>query len=89
VSQTMPTAQLIGGQTMQFASPWQIQGMPFWNGMQPQTLLTTNPIFIRGTNPDGTPGMFIQQNPTQTTQQTVQSPHNRELISLFVIASVN
>ncbi|CRK88584.1 CLUMA_CG002349, isoform A [Clunio marinus] len=79
VSQTMPTAQLLGGQTMQFASPWQLQGMtPFWtNGIQPQTLLTANPIFIRGTNPDGTPGMFIQQSPTQTAQQTVQSPHNQ------------
>lgn len=80
VSNTMPTTQLLSGQTMQFASPWQQMG--FWsNGaIQPQTLLTTNPIFYRGTNPDGTPGVFLQQAPTaQATQQTVQSPHNREL----------
>lgn len=85
VTQTMPTAQLLGGQTMQFAAPWQLQGMtPFWtNNIQPQTLLSSSPIFIRGTNPDGTPGMFIQQSPTQNTQQTVQSPHNRELTSSF------
>lgn len=94
VSQTMPTAQILGGQTMQFASPWQLQGMtPFWtNGIQPQTLLTTNPIFIRGTNPDGSPGMFIQQSPTQATQQTVQSPHNRKsdaLLSLLLMMKLS
>lgn len=82
VAQAMPTAQLLSGQ-MQFAAPWQFQGMtPFFtNNIQPQTLLASNSIFIRGTNPDGTPGMFIQQSPTQNTQQTVQSPHNRELTS--------
>lgn len=87
VSQTMPTAQLLSGQTMQFAAPWQLQGMtPFlYNNIQPQTLLATNPIFIRGTNPDGTPGMFIQQSPTQNTQQTVQSPHNREFEFLLLV----
>lgn len=84
VSQTMPTAQILGGQAMQFAaSPWQLQGMtPFWataNGLQPQTLqLATNPIFIRGTNPDGTPVLFQQSPQPQTQQQTVQSPHNRK-----------
>lgn len=81
VSQTMPTAQILSGQTMQFAAPWQLQGMaPFWttaNGLQPQTLVA-NPIFIRGTNPDGTPMLFQQSPQTQTTQQTVQSPHNRK-----------
>lgn len=81
VTQTMPTAQLLSGQNLQFASPW-LQGAinPFWattSGMQPQTLLATNPIFIRGTNPDGTPGMFIQQSPQQATQPTVQSPHRK------------
>lgn len=84
VSQTMPTAQILGGQTMQFAaSPWQLQGMtPFWattNGLQPQTLqFSTNPIFIRGTNPDGTPVLFQQSPQPQATQQTVQSPHQRK-----------
>lgn len=83
VTQTMPTAQIInplhqsGAQTMQFASPWgSIQGQ-FWtaaNGIQPQTLLASNQIFIRGTNPDGSPGMFLQQVPQQ--QQSVQSPQN-------------
>jgi hypothetical protein len=84
VSQTMPTAQILSGQTMQF-TPWQLQGMttPFWtataNGLQPQTLVA-NPILIRGTNPDGTQ-MIFQQSPQQTTtQQTVQSPHNRKFI---------
>lgn len=82
VSQTMPTAQLLGGQTMQFAaSPWQLQGMtPFWstsNGLQPQTLqFSSNPIFIRGT--DGTPVLFQQSPQPQATQQTVQSPHQRK-----------
>lgn len=82
VSQTMPTAQILGGQTMQFASPWQLQGLqgmtPFWtSGIQPQTLLSANPIIFRGTNPDGTP-IFMQQTPQQATQQTVQPSHNRE-----------
>lgn len=88
VSQTMPTAQILSGQTMQF-TPWQLQGMtaPFWtataNGIQPQTLVA-NPILIRGTNPDGTP-MIFQQSPTQaTTQQTVQSPHNRKLHKFII-----
>lgn len=85
VSQTMPTAQILSGQAMQFsASPWQFQNMPFWatsNGLQPQTLqLASNPIFIRGTNPDGTPVLFQQSPQPQATQQTVQqSPHNRKL----------
>jgi hypothetical protein len=86
VSQTMPTAQILSGQAMQFASPWQLmsgQGMtPFWattNGLQPQTLqFSTNPIFIRGTNPDGTPVLFQQSPQPQAQQQTVQSPHNRK-----------
>jgi len=83
VSQTMPTAQILGGQ-MQF-TPWHLQGMtPFWtataNGIQPQTLVA-NPILIRGPNQDGTQ-MIFQQSPTPTSQhQTVQSPHNRKLIT--------
>lgn len=84
VSQTMPTAQILGGQTMQF-TPWHLQGMtPFWtataNGIQPQ-IVATNPILIRGPNQDGTQ-MIFQQSPTPTTtHQTVQSPHNRKLIT--------
>lgn len=87
VSQAMPTAQLLSplhqnnGQAMQFA-PWQIQGMgPFFttNQFQPQTLLASNQIFIRGTNPDGTPGMFLQQSPQQT-QTVQQSPQHRKFI---------
>lgn len=80
VSQTMPTAQLLSGQTMQFASPWITQAgamtTPFWNGLQ-QPIQLASPILIRGTNPDGTP-TFIQQSPQQQTQQTVLSPLNRE-----------
>jgi polyhomeotic-like protein 1 len=79
VSQTMPTAQLLNGQTMQFASPWiQAGAMPFWNGLQ-QPIQLTSPILIRGTNPDGTP-TFIQQSPTQNAQQTVLSSLNRKCI---------
>lgn len=89
VSQTMPTAQILSGQAMQFAAPWQLQGMtPFWataNGIQPQTLVATNPIFIRGTNPDGTPVFFQQSAQPQTTQQTVQSPHNRKSYSMKIL----
>lgn len=59
--------------------PWQFtaNGIPqVWatNGLQSQALLTHNPIFIRGTQADGTPGMFIQQNP-----QTIQTQQNRKL----------
>ncbi|RZB39062.1 polyhomeotic-like protein 1, partial [Asbolus verrucosus] len=89
VSQAMlgsqPTAQIIsplqpGGQPMQFAAPWQFtNGLPqVWttNGIQSQALLAPNPIFIRGTQPDGSPGpgMFIQQSPQATTIQTQQNP---------------
>lgn len=63
---------------MQFATPWQFaaNGIPqVWtaNGLQSQALLAPNPIFIRGTQPDGTPGMFIQQSPQPTTIQTQQN----------------
>lgn len=63
---------------MQFAAPWQFNGLPqVWttNGLQSQTLLATptNQIFIRGTQPDGTPGMFIQQSPQATAIQTQQN----------------
>ncbi|NP_001188364.1 polyhomeotic [Bombyx mori] len=62
-----------GGQTMQFA-PWQISGaLPqVWaGGLQAGTLpagglLTPNPIFIRGTQPDAPPSMFIQHSPQNT-----------------------
>jgi hypothetical protein len=90
VSQAMlgsqPTAQIIsplqpGGQPMQFAAPWQFtNGLPqVWttNGLQSQALLAApNPIFIRGTQPDGSPaqGMFIQQSPQATTIQAQQNP---------------
>lgn len=79
VSQTMPTAQIISplqqqGQTMQFTTPWLQGTMPFWtNGIQSQTLLAPNSILIRGTNPDGSPGMFLQQAPQQATQQQIQT----------------
>lgn len=60
---------------MQFA-PWQFPQVWTTNGLQSSTLLAApNPIFIRGTQPDGTPGMFIQQSPQATTIQTQQ---NRE-----------
>ncbi|ERL93205.1 hypothetical protein D910_10502 [Dendroctonus ponderosae] len=59
--------------------PWQFtaNGIPqVWatNGLQSQALLTHNPIFIRGTQADGTPGMFIQQNP-----QTIQTQQNQAI----------
>ncbi|KAK9869543.1 hypothetical protein WA026_003298 [Henosepilachna vigintioctopunctata] len=67
-----------GGQPMQFASPWQFNSIPqVWatNGIPPQTLLAPNPIFIRGTQPDGSPGpgIFIQQSPQTATIQTQQN----------------
>lgn len=85
VTQTMPTAQILnpihqsGGQTMQFTSPWPQLQTQLWatNGLQPQAVLASNQIIFRGTNPDGTPQMFIQQAPQQT-QQTVQSQQNRK-----------
>lgn len=81
---TQPTAQIISpiqpnGQPMQFTNglPWQFtNGLPqVWatNGIQSQALLAPNPIFIRGTQADGTPGMFIQQNPQAATIQTQQN----------------
>lgn len=65
---------------MQFA-PWQfaangLQQVWTTNGLQSQALqITPNPIFIRGTQADGTPGpgMFIQQNPQAATIQTQQN----------------
>ncbi|KAF9419790.1 hypothetical protein HW555_003789 [Spodoptera exigua] len=66
-----------GGQTMQFA-PWQISGaLPqVWaGGLQAGTLpagglLAPNPIFIRGTQPDAPPSMFIQHSPQNNVQHT-------------------
>lgn len=100
VSQAMlgsqPTAQIISpiqpnGQPMQFA-PWQFSNaLPqvAWTtgGLQSQALLAPNPIFIRGTQPDGTPGMFIQHNP-QATATTIQAQHNRKL-ELIIFVHVN
>uniref|UniRef100_A0A1A9VEK5 SAM domain-containing protein n=1 Tax=Glossina austeni TaxID=7395 RepID=A0A1A9VEK5_GLOAU len=46
------------------AAPW-VQSVPFWpNGLQQ----LQNPIIIRGTQPDGTQGVFIQQPTGQTLQ---------------------
>ncbi|XP_050361204.1 polyhomeotic-proximal chromatin protein-like isoform X4 [Nymphalis io] len=77
-----PQAQIIsplqtGSQTMQFA-PWQISGaLPqVWaGGLQAGTLpagglLAPNPIFIRGTQPDSQPSMFIQHSPQNNLQHT-------------------
>lgn len=65
---------------MQFA-PWQFgSALPqVWTtgGLQSQALLAPNPIFIRGTQPDGTSGMFIQHSPQATT--TIQTQHNAAL----------
>ncbi|XP_017774346.1 PREDICTED: polyhomeotic-proximal chromatin protein-like isoform X7 [Nicrophorus vespilloides] len=84
VSQAMigsqPTAQIISplqnGQPMQF-TPWQFtNGIPqVWttNGLQSQALIAPNPIFIRGTQADGSQGMFIQQSPQAATIQTQQN----------------
>ncbi|XP_060809385.1 polyhomeotic-proximal chromatin protein isoform X5 [Amyelois transitella] len=66
-----------GGQTMQFA-PWQISGaLPqVWaGGLQAGTLpagglIANNPIFIRGTQPDAQPSMFIQHSPQNNVQHT-------------------
>lgn len=91
VPSAMQTTQLLSplqqtGQTMQFTTPW-IQGcqMPLWNGLQSQ-LLPPNSILIRGTNPDGTPGMFIQQaqSPQQTVQQT-QAQNRESNVFIFTL----
>lgn len=96
VSQAMigsqPTAQIISpiqpnGQPMQF-TPWQFgNAIPqvAWTtgGLQSQALIAPNPIFIRGTQPDGTPGMFIQHNPQATT--TIQTQHNRKYLPLKAV----
>lgn len=77
LGQILSPLQQAGAQTMQFTTPW-IQNapmqMPFWttNSLQSQTVLPPNSILIRGTNPDGSQGMFIQQAPTNT-QHTVQN----------------
>ena len=64
-----------GGQAMQFA-PWLSGAIPqVWaGGLQAGTLpagglLAPNPIFIRGTQPDAPPSMFIQHSP-QNVQHT-------------------
>lgn len=94
---TQPTAQIIspiqpGSQQMQFTNglPWQFtNGLPqVWatNGIQSQALLAPNPIFIRGTQSDGTPGMFIQQNPQTATIQTQQ---NQTIATQGTVQQVN
>uniref|UniRef100_A0A1A9X1G6 SAM domain-containing protein n=1 Tax=Glossina brevipalpis TaxID=37001 RepID=A0A1A9X1G6_9MUSC len=53
------------------AAPW-VQSVPFWpNGLQQ---LTQNPIIIRGTQPDGTQGVFIQQPTGQALQAQQPNP---------------
>lgn len=79
---------------MQFAAPWQftngLQQVWTTNGIQSQALLAApNPIFIRGTPPDGSPaqGMFIQQSPQATTIQTQpnrKSAHLRISIQIYL-----
>lgn len=75
---------------MQFAAPWPfangLQQVWTTNGLQPQALqLTPNPIFIRGTQADGSPGpgMFIQQSPQTATIQT--QPNRKSQIKYFYI----
>ncbi|XP_062559514.1 polyhomeotic-proximal chromatin protein-like isoform X2 [Armigeres subalbatus] len=90
---TMPTAQLLsplqqqGTQQMQFTAPW-IQGQlgQFWtaNNIQPQIL--GNPIIFRGTAPDGSSNMFIQQSPQQAIQQASTQAHNQTLTLPCTIA---
>lgn len=91
VSQAMPTAQIISPiqatQQMQFAAtPWVQQVPQFWTtsgGISQSALLAPNSIFIRGTQPDGSQGMFIQQN-TQNTQQTIQAqPQQNRKFGIF------
>uniref|UniRef100_A0A182SQT6 Uncharacterized protein n=1 Tax=Anopheles maculatus TaxID=74869 RepID=A0A182SQT6_9DIPT len=65
----MQTAQLLsplqqqGPQQMQFSTQWPLQGQ-IWSTAN--GLLASNPIIIRGTNPDGTPNVFFP-----STQQTL------------------
>ncbi|VVC86215.1 unnamed protein product [Leptidea sinapis] len=71
-----------GGQ-MQFA-PWQISGAipQVWTGglqagpLPAGGLLAPNPIFIRGTQPEAPPSMFIQHSPqnVQHTNASVSAP---------------
>lgn len=74
---------------MQFATaPWQFttnNGIPqVWAGLPSQTLLAApNQIFIRGTQPDGTPGMFIQQSPQATTIQAQQNRKKNQQIIIM------
>lgn len=94
VPSAMQTTQLLSplqqtGQTMQFTAPW-IQStcqMPIWNNLQSQ-ILPPNSILIRGTNPDGSPGVFIQQaqNPQQAVQQT--QAQNRKNIFLIKCSTI-
>lgn len=92
VSQTQIPTQLInplqqsGTQTaMQFtAGSWLQGGMPFWttNGIQSSALLAPNSIVIRGTNPDGTHGMFLQPASHLTQQTLTPQQQNRKLINI-------
>lgn len=80
-TQLLSPLQQASTQTMQFTSPW-IQGtcqMPFWtaNGLQSQ-ILPPNSILIRGTNPDGTQGMFIQQAQNPQPQSVQNQAQNRK-----------
>ncbi|XP_053667039.1 polyhomeotic-proximal chromatin protein [Anopheles marshallii] len=73
----MQTAQLLSplqqqGQQMQFSTQWPLPGQ-IWS--TPNGLVASNPIIIRGTNPDGTPNVFFPS--TQQTLQQAPQTHNQ------------
>ncbi|XP_052891417.1 polyhomeotic-proximal chromatin protein-like [Anopheles moucheti] len=73
----MQTAQLLSplqqqGQQMQFSTQWPLSGQ-IWS--TPNGLVASNPIIIRGTNPDGTPNVFFPS--TQQTLQQAPQTHNQ------------
>uniref|UniRef100_A0A182W1F8 SAM domain-containing protein n=1 Tax=Anopheles minimus TaxID=112268 RepID=A0A182W1F8_9DIPT len=76
----MQTAQLLsplqqqGPQQMQFSTQWPLPGQ-IWS--TPNGLVASNPIIIRGTNPDGTPNVFFP-SAQQALQQAPQT-HNQTL----------
>uniref|UniRef100_A0A182LY38 Uncharacterized protein n=1 Tax=Anopheles culicifacies TaxID=139723 RepID=A0A182LY38_9DIPT len=76
----MQTAQLLsplqqqGPQQMQFSTQWPLPGQ-IWS--TPNGLVASNPIIIRGTNPDGTPNVFFPS--TQQSIQQAPQTHNQTL----------